>query len=78
MIEQISPGLQKLRRPVRSGCPKSLGFQAVLQATRVNLVSSTRRVSSELDILQFSVVDHLHNHIYQSLRSGRIWHKVNF
>ena len=39
--------------------PKTVDSKAVLQAIEENLVSSIRRVSGELDILQSSVIHHL-------------------
>ena len=47
-------------------------FTLVLVGT-LSLESELQQVSSRLqDSSQYSI------HIYQTLRSGRIWHKVNF
>ena len=63
-----------LNNQTRSGRPKTLGSEAMLQTIEANPVSSTQRVSGELGISQSS----FGGTIYQPLRSGRIWHKVNF
>ena len=53
---------------IRSGRPKTVDSDAVLQAIKVNPRSSPGRVSSELSISQFSVVHHLFD-LSKSIRS---------
>ena len=50
-------GCKNFDYQVRSGWPKTLDFEAVLQAIEVNLICSTQRVS----ISQSRVVCHFHN-----------------
>ena len=45
----------------RSGRPKIVDSEAVLQALDANLASNPRTVSGELDIWQSNVVGHLHD-----------------
>ena len=51
MVRVAKPSMQE---------PKIVDFEAVLQAIEINVASTTWRVSSDISILQFSVVCHFH------------------
>ena len=57
----------------KSGRPKTVDSEAVLQPIEANLVSSTQRVSSELDISQSHVIHHHLHEFGKSIQSCRIF-----
>ena len=59
--EKFRSSRKNLDDQARSGRPKTIDFEDVLLSIAVNPVSNTWRVSGELVILQFRVVNHLHN-----------------
>ena len=54
-------GYKNFGNQARSGRPKAMDSEAVLQARETNLTSTTWRVSGKLAISLFSVIHHLHN-----------------
>ena len=60
-LQSFCSGCKNLDNQAKSGRPKTVNPGAVLQAIEANTASSTQRVSSELSLLQSSIVDHIHN-----------------
>ena len=60
-FKKFCPSCKNLSNQARSGKPKSVDSNAVLQAIEANLASSSWRVSGKLDTSQSSVVCHLHD-----------------
>ena len=61
MFQEILLGLQKPYNQVRSGRPKTVDSEIMLQGIEANQVSSTWGVSGKLSIPQSSVVTYIHN-----------------
>ena len=59
MVQEISLRLQE--RYAKTGGPKTVDSESVLQVIEGNQSNSTRRVSGNLGFSQFSVVRHLLN-----------------
>ena len=59
----------------RLGRPNTVFFKVVLKTSEANLVSSTRRVSDELGILQFNVLHHFQDYLS---KSTQIWYTVPY
>ena len=60
-LKKFCLGYKNLDNQAKLGRSKIVDSKAKLQATEANSVSSTWRVSGELDLLQSSVVHHLHD-----------------
>ena len=60
-LKKFCSGCMNLSNEARSIKPKTGNSKAVLQAIEANPVSSTQRVSGELDISQSSVICYLHD-----------------
>ena len=57
----IHLGCKNFDHQTRSGRPKTVDSEGMLYTRRVNLLSSTQRISGELGVSQSCVVHHLHN-----------------
>ena len=57
-FEKFCLGWKHFNDQEKSGSPKTVESESILQAIEVNLVSSTRKISGELDISEFSQVCH--------------------
>ena len=57
----VNKYLKKLQEPQRSGIERQAYFETVILAIEANAVSSTPRVSGEVGIWQFCVIDPFHN-----------------
>ena len=69
--KKFHPVYKNLNDQARSGKPKTVDSEALLQTMEANPVGNTRRVSGEFSISLSSVVHHLHN-LSKSISSSRI------
>ena len=59
--QMVQETLLELQELLRSGRPKTVYFEAMLQAIETNQAINTQRVSGELSILQINVVHYLYD-----------------
>ena len=71
MVQDFCSGCKNLNNQARPSKPKTMGSEAVLQPTEANLMSSTQRISDEVDISHSNVVHHFHN-LGKSIHSSQI------
>ena len=72
LFKKMQSGSKNLDNQARSGRPKTVNSEAVLQTIEANPVCLTLRESGELYISQYRVVGHFYYLSAKSIRSCRI------